>query len=292
MKWHKRYPLVEHRSPSSGEGAARRAGVVAVLFLLFMPFSLPADDCDIRGTTDEAPALCGDAIQGGFLYGESNWHVNDFGSGIFILPIGMDAPDKLSVEFCKERGKNCQTFSYKVMQRKYSEQHITVAPKFVEWPKETADRIARENTQIRASRDGRDMTMTGFLDFRHPLRGNWSTTSPYGARRVFNGEPKNPHNGWDIGAPAGTDVHAIADGRVVLTIDAYLPGKTVIIDHGYGIFSIYIHLDKIKTKPGDKVSHDTVIGTVGNTGRSSGPHLHLGLYHNQVALDPELLFKD
>jgi len=251
-----------------------------------------AEDCHIVGIEEGAPALCGHAIQGGFLYGETDWYVNEWEPGIFIIPLSMDAPEKLSIECCRERGRHCQKFKYNVIQRKYFEQHITVSPQFVEYSSDIVQRIERENTDIRASRDISNMTMTGFLNFRHPLRGKWPTTSPYGARRVFNGNPKNPHNGWDIGAPKGTPVHAIADGRVVLTIDAYLPGKMVIIDHGYGIFSVYIHLDKIKTKIDDIVSHDTVIGTVGSTGRSSGPHLHLGLYHNQVALDPELLFKN
>jgi len=264
---------------------------IIFLWLITAPSFLLADDCNIRGIQEAAPFLCGNAIQGGFLYGESNWYVNGFRPGIFIVPLGMDAPEVVKIEFCKYRRRRCQKFSYSVTQRKYPEQHITVPPQFIEWPPDVAVRIARENDKIRAARDVRDFTKTGFLDFRHPLRGNWPTTSPFGARRVFNGEPRNPHNGWDIGAPLGTKVHAIANGRVVLTLDAYLPGKTVIIDHGFGMFSIYIHMDQIKAKIGDAVSHDTIIGTVGSTGRSSGPHLHLGLYHNQVALDPELLFQ-
>ena len=267
--------------------------IIIALSIIHYPLSvIHADDCNIRGIEDGAPALCGNAIQGGFLYGESNWYVNGFKPGVFIVPLGMDAPEMVEITFCrKRREKNCQIFSYNVTQRKYPESHVKVEPKFMEWPSETADRIARENKKIRAARDTRDYSKKGWLDFKHPLRGEFPTTSPYGARRVFNGQPRNPHNGWDIGAPTGTPVHAIANGRVVLTLDAYLPGKTVIIDHGFGMFSIYIHLNEIKTKVGAKASHDTVIGTVGSTGRSSGPHLHLGLYHNQIALDPELLFK-
>ena len=267
-----------------------------ILYLFIIQYSLFIGgawaDCTIRGVNENAPLLCGFATQGGWLYGESEWYVNGNSPGIFIIPLAMDAPEIVSIEFCRRsRRRDCQTFEYAIEQRKFPEQHVTVAPRFMERTPEIQARMDRENKKIREARKSVNKTKTGFLDFRYPFARRYRTSSVFGARRVFNGVPMNPHMGWDIAAPKGTEVFAIGIGTVTLTLDAYMPGKTVIIDHGFGMHSIYIHLDRIDVNIGDKVAHDTVIGTVGATGRVSGPHLHLGLYHNQIALDPELLFK-
>lgn len=264
----------------------------AFLLLIFQLSSVFAD-CDVRGVKHDAPILCGHAIQGGFLYGESDWQVGGQGivqkDGVFAIGIPMDAPEKLTLEFCKD--KKCKSFEYKIKQRKYAMQHVKVGDKFVHYPPEIQKRIDSENEKIMNARAAADSSFIGFMDLKYPFSKKYPISGVYGSRRVFNGEQKSPHKGLDIAAPKGTSVRAIGAGRVVLAIDAYLSGKTIFIDHGYGIYSAYVHLDKIRAKPGDIVNGDSVIGTVGSTGRASGPHLHLGLYHNQTPLDAGLLFK-
>jgi murein DD-endopeptidase MepM/ murein hydrolase activator NlpD len=122
----------------------------------------------------------------------------------------------------------------------------------------------------------------------------WPVTGPisgvYGSQRILNGEPRAPHRGVDIAAPAGAPVSAMADGVVsVAAGDMYFTGKTVMIDHGYGLHSVYAHLSELGVKVGQAVRKGQPIGRVGATGRATGPHLHWGVYWFDQALDPALL---
>ena len=264
------------------------------LFLLFLfPFSLFASECDVRGVEADAPVLCGHAVQGGFLFGTTDWRLKSSlpstigKDGVFVIGLPMDAPDNLNLRFCK--GIRCRSFNYRIAQRQYKEQHVTVPRRFIEYPPEVQKRIDSERAKIRAARGVSDLSFLEFMDWRYPFDRKHPMTSVYGSRRVFNGIPMSPHNGIDIAAPRGTPVRPIGQGSVVLALDSFLNGKTVIVAHGYGMFSVYIHLDRIDVRAGDVADFSTVLGTVGATGRVSGPHLHLGLYHYNTALDPALV---
>jgi len=113
-----------------------------------------------------------------------------------------------------------------------------------------------------------------------------SISTPFGARRIINNKIKYAHSGTDFRAKWGTPVKAVLSGKVVIARDFYLTGKTIIIDHGLGLYSLYAHLSKMKVKEGDFVKGGQVIGNVGSTGRSTGPHLHLGIYVNGLRVDP------
>ena len=114
----------------------------------------------------------------------------------------------------------------------------------------------------------------------------------YGNQRILNGVPRRPHLGVDIAAPIGTPVYSSADGEVVLTEeDLFYTGKTIVINHGHGLTSIYSHLDKINVKVGEQVKQGSVIGKIGNTGRSSGPHLDWRVNWFNVRVDPMLTLK-
>lgn len=120
--------------------------------------------------------------------------------------------------------------------------------------------------------------------FLRPVDGE--VISAFGLRRILNGIPKSPHNGIDFRAAAGTPIKAMVRGEVALAEDLYYTGKTVILDHGGGLFSLYAHLQTLAVTPGVLVDTGKIIGTVGSTGRSTGPHLHMGTRLGKARVDP------
>ena len=119
-----------------------------------------------------------------------------------------------------------------------------------------------------------------------PLKFYTRISSPFGVRRFINKNPVGFHKGVDFAAPLGTPVFATLSGKVVLARKLYLTGNTIVIDHGWCLMSLYAHLSKIEVKEGQFVRQGQEIGKVGSTGRSTGPHLHFGVYLNDVAVDP------
>lgn len=166
-----------------------------------------------------------------------------------------------------------------------------VDQKHVTPPPELTERIAREAELVAKVRH-RDDPRTDFLqDFIWPLSG--PITGVYGSRRVYNGTPRAPHYGLDIAGPTGAKVVAPAAGLVTLAEDdLFFSGGTLIVDHGHGLSSTFIHLSKILVKPGDRVAQGQAIAEVGATGRVTGPHLDWRMNWFDVRLDPALLMTD
>jgi len=125
-----------------------------------------------------------------------------------------------------------------------------------------------------------------------PLKSYKRISSPFGVRRFVNGKPSGFHKGVDFAAPTGTPVFATLSGKVVLARKLYLTGNTVVIDHGWCLESLYTHLSKIEVKEGDFVKRGQEIGKVGSTGRSTGPHLHFGVYLKDTPVDPIQFLKE
>ena len=126
------------------------------------------------------------------------------------------------------------------------------------------------------------------LSFIKPSEGRLSGV--FGSQRILNGIKKNPHGGMDIAAPIGTPIKATAKGKVILARKGlYYTGNIVIIDHGFDLKSMYIHMNDIHVREGDIVEQGKVIGTIGMTGRVTGPHLHWNIYLNNIKINPELL---
>ncbi len=149
-------------------------------------------------------------------------------------------------------------------------------------------RAGKETAAIKATYTLRD-GQTGFeKGFTPPVIGRFSGV--FGSRRILNGKPRTPHNGVDVAAPKGTPVKTIAPGQVVLVGKNYFfTGNTLVIHHGHGVISLYAHLNDIQVESGQWVSTNTTIGTVGMTGRATGPHLHWGILIRGARVDPKTL---
>ena len=163
-------------------------------------------------------------------------------------------------------------------------QELTVAQKYVTPPKSDGERAEGEAAKLHRlfTRGDEKRLFEGRFD--SPIPG--APAARFGERRIFNGQPRAPHSGMDLKAKKGTPVHAPAAGRVVLADALYFQGKTVVLDHGLGLTTLYAHLSRIMVQPGDLVKKGQVLGKVGATGRVTGPHLHWALKWKTARVDP------
>ncbi len=205
--------------------------------------------------------------------------------GYFVFGLGRDRKNNIIIEV-SQKGVT-EIIEKKVYKRKYQIQKIDGLPeKKVTPPKEVYDRIKKENKLIGKARSI-DSNLTFFKNkFINPLE-NSIVTGVYGSQRVLNGKPKWPHYGIDFAAEEGTKVKAMLDGKATMVEnDLFYTGGTLIFDHGHGISTLYMHLKDIYVKEGQNVKQGDIIGTVGSTGRSTGPHLDVRLNWFNVRLDP------
>ncbi len=168
----------------------------------------------------------------------------------------------------------------------YKEQRLTVKRKHVNPSQKSLDRIRSEKkTMVATFRHFEPETTWSPMAW--PLKG--PLTSPFGLQRYFNGQKRNPHSGLDIAAPTGTPIVAPADGTVTLTGDFYFNGNSVFVDHGQGLISMFCHLNTIEVTEGDTLIAGDRLGTVGATGRVTGPHLHWTVSLNDARINPLLM---
>ena len=179
-----------------------------------------------------------------------------------------------------------QRKSFSIAPMQYAEQRLTVAPGKVDLSKADLARYERERAHQAQIIATFSEVPPPDLGLRQPVVGPRS--SSFGLRRVFNGQARNPHSGMDIAAPTGTPVFAPRAGRVIDTGDYFFNGKTVWLDHGAGLLTMYCHLSDIHVKVGDKLADGDPVGAVGATGRVTGPHLHWSVSLNRVMVDPAL----
>jgi murein DD-endopeptidase MepM/ murein hydrolase activator NlpD len=172
----------------------------------------------------------------------------------------------------------------------YPVQRLTLPRDEVELSPETLARVRRESGEI-ARLWGRSGPRRFTLPLRPPL-DPLPEGGRFGSRRIINGLPRSPHSGMDFTAPAGEPVLATADGTVVLVGDHFFGGRSVFVDHGDGLISMYMHLSRVTVVEGAEVKRGQPLGAVGSTGRATGPHLHFGLRWHGARVDPALLLAD
>ena len=241
-------------------------------------------------TSSFATTFKGKFIQGSFILGKTDPEANIFidkkkikvtSEGFFAFGLGRDRKNDVVITI------NNKKIVKKVFKREYKIQRIDgLEEKKVTPPEEVYERIKRENQWIGEARSV-DSDLTFFKkNFINPLE-NIIVTGVYGSQRILNGKPKWPHYGIDFAADKGTKIKAMLDGVVTLAEpDLFYTGGTLIFDHGHGISTLYMHMEKISVKIGQKVKQGDIIGTVGSTGRSTGAHLDVRLNWFNVRLDP------
>ena len=256
--------------------------------LLIAAAVTPARALDLTGTFTQGGLITGKAAPGSTVTLDGT-PVTVAPDGRFIIGFGRDAKAKAILRTAPPTGKPT-TREISVKPRTYKAQRIDGLPDRKVTPRAAEDlaRIKSDIRQIAAVRTR--TTLETFFDagFIWPVEGRISGV--FGSQRILNGKPRRPHNGVDIAAPTGTPVKAMGDGIVALVHqDMFFTGKTVMIDHGLGLNSVYIHMNAITVRDGEFVTKGTQIGTVGQTGRATGPHLHWGVSWFKTHLDPALL---
>lgn len=182
------------------------------------------------------------------------------------------------------------SLKFDVRDKSYREQHLTITnERQVNPNQEDLERISRESQEMAKAFSTWSEPPRPVTRFAVPTEGVQS--SSFGLRRFYNGQPRSPHSGMDIAAPEGTPIHAPAPGRVVATGNYFFNGNTIILDHGFGLITLYCHMNEIDVEVGGRVEAGEEIGRVGQTGRVTGPHLHWSVNLNNTRVDPALFIE-
>ena len=244
--------------------------------------------------------LRGEAIQGGLIFGKAeklksvkldNSPIMFDSLGNFV--IGFDRDDTTNHLLLVELEGKSILKNLIPAKRNYKIQRINrMQQKYVSPPKEVSEKIKKESEISRNARKqvGNIKSALFASGFMKPIEGG-RISSVFGSQRILNGVPKNAHNGIDIAVPRGKPVIAMTDGKVLLSADNfYYAGNYILLDHGLGLNSVYLHLSKSFVNEGQIVKKGEIIGEVGTTGRSTGPHLHWGVQWFGKRVDPNTVF--
>ncbi len=244
-----------------------------------------------------AVELCGKVSQGEFIIGKSGknkkviFNDNELlttPEGFFLLAFGRDEGNNQNLKVIETMGGE-NSYQFAVAPSSWDIQNIKGVPQRKVTPSDSdLEAIELERKVVRASL--KDIKTDAYWRSGFILPVNGRISGKFGGQRIMNNIPKNPHQGMDIAAKEGTPVKATADGEIALAYpDLFYSGNVIVIDHGFGLQTIYAHLKDMNVKRGDKVLQGDIIGTVGKTGRVTGPHLHWGASLRNVRFNPQSL---
>jgi len=262
--------------------------IILRIFLILLFLVSPGYTIEFKGQFLQGHLILGKTNPNAeILVGKKQVKVSKDGDFVF----GIDRDQKYDLVFTKIIDGKKTLFIKKVIKRKYNIQRIDgLEESKVTPPVSVYKRIKKENISIGKAR-GINSDLQFFKDkFIMPVEGIISGV--YGSQRILNGKARWPHYGIDIAAKKGTLIMSSGSGIVSMAEnDLYYTGGTIIIDHGHGISTIYSHLEKVLVSVGDELNKRDIIGTVGSTGRSTGPHLDFRINWFQTRLDPMSVLK-
>lgn len=278
-------------------GSFRRGApwVILLVFLLVVTGNCLADE-EAIAATEFGLTYEGNLAPGGLIVGRVNpgtrLHLNGSEvrvapNGDFLLGFGRDEVGQQELMLSSE-GRQTLKLRWSLEPRDYDIQRIEGIASNIMAPSEESLKRIRKETAMTLKARAVESSLEHFKEpFIWPLSG--PITGVYGSQRFYNGEPRRPHFGLDIAAPTGTPIVAPAGGKITLAHpDMFYSGGTIILDHGLGLSSTFIHLSRVLVKTGDEVVQGQVIGEVGAAGRATGPHLDWRMNWFQVRLDPQL----
>ena len=275
--------------------------VVAISTVASMPFAYA--DVELNGQKEALSSqeqvnvvLNGKFTQGALLRGQApagakvtlnGETVQTNKDGKFVVGFEREAPLQQTLVVKLDNGQKWQR-DITLEKREYNIQRIDgLEQKMVSPPAEVTARIKQDNINVANARSGNTDLDALFTRFEWPAKGVISGV--YGSQRILNGVPKWPHYGLDIANETGTPVYAPVDGVVTMANDLYYSGNTLILDHGMRVFSTFLHMDTITVEVGETVKQGEQIGTIGSTGRSTGPHLDWRINLGNTRLDPQTI---
>ena len=275
--------------------------VVAISTVASMPFAYA--DVELNGQKEALSSqeqvnvvLNGKFTQGALLRGQApagakvtlnGETVQTNKDGKFVVGFEREAPLQQTLVVKLDNGQKWQR-DITLEKREYNIQRIDgLEQKMVSPPAEVTARIKQDNINVANARSGNTDLDALFTRFEWPAKGVISGV--YGSQRILNGVPKWPHYGLDIANETGTPVYAPVDGVVIMADDLYYSGNTLILDHGMRVFSTFLHMDTITVEVGETVKQGEQIGTIGSTGRSTGPHLDWRINLGNTRLDPQTI---
>jgi len=263
-------PLSLHLAPAQ----VKQGGVAA----LELVGASPGDRLRVRVGDREIPA---DALAAGLP--------SDLWIGVDLeRPAGLLV---ILVEGISGTGRPVKaTASLRVLDAAYPVQRLTVPRAFTELDQATLERVNREKAAMDRLFEGWTPQRLWHGRFRLPIDGEARATG-FGLRRIINGEPRAPHTGADFAAPAGAPVLAANAGTVALAEEHFFAGKSLVLDHGQGVYTMYFHLETFLVRPGQRVKRGEVVARVGSSGRATGPHLHWGARLSGARINPEELLR-
>ena len=269
---------------------ARRWTAALLCALAIAPFAVAADDRVVFPDRVQQGAMVIGKVPPGSQVTHAGRTLRVTGYGSVVLGVGRDESGPVQVSVTRPDGSR-QPVAIQVLARDWPLQRVDgVPPATVDPPPAIAERIRREQAQVSAARVRDDARADFAQPFIRPVEGRIS--GRFGRARVYNGRPGSPHSGMDIAAPTGTPIRAPAAGIVTFAApDLYLTGGTVLLDHGHGVSSNFLHMSRIDVAVGDRVEQGQVLGAVGATGRATGPHLHWGMSWFDVRIDPQLVLE-